>query len=67
MSEGQSEQMKKIFYILILTLVFACNSEYASDCFQSSGSIIQQEITVDAFSKSAEEKITAAGGKVTHR
>ena len=25
------------------------------------------EITVDAFSKSAEEKITAAGGKVTRR
>lgn len=51
MSEGQSEQMKKIFYILILTLVFACNSEDASDCFQSSGSIIQQEITVDTFTK----------------
>lgn len=35
----------------MLILVFACSSENANDCFQSSGAIIQQEITVDAFSK----------------
>ncbi|MUU77833.1 head GIN domain-containing protein [Winogradskyella endarachnes] len=40
--------MKKTIYILIL-LVFACNSEDANDCFQTSGEIIQQEIIVPNF------------------
>lgn len=43
--------MKKLIYILTLVLVFSCNSEDANDCFQTSGSIIQQEIIVDAFTK----------------
>lgn len=43
--------MKKLIYILTLVLVFSCNSEDAGDCFQTSGSIIQQEIIVDAFTK----------------
>jgi len=43
--------MKKLLYILTLALVFSCNSEDAGDCFQTSGSIIQQEIIVDAFTK----------------
>lgn len=43
--------MKKLIYILTLILVFSCNSEDAGDCFQTSGSIIQQEIIVDAFTK----------------
>ncbi len=43
--------MKKLLYILTLILVIACDSEDAGDCFQTSGSIIQQEITVDAFTK----------------
>ena len=43
--------MKKLFYIITLILVFTCDSEDASDCFQTSGSIIQQEISVDAFTK----------------
>lgn len=40
--------MKKIVYILSL-LVFACNSEDANDCFQTSGDIIQVEIDVNSF------------------
>jgi len=43
--------MKKLFYIITLILVFTCDSEDAGDCFQTSGSIIQQEISVDAFTK----------------
>jgi putative autotransporter adhesin-like protein len=43
--------MRKVIYILSLLLVFACNSEDANNCFQTSGSIIQQEVAVDAFAK----------------
>ena len=42
--------MKKIVYVVLL-LVFACNSEDASDCFQSSGDIIQQEISTSSFER----------------
>ena len=40
--------MKKLIYI-VLIFIFACNSEDANDCFQISGSIIQQEVTVADF------------------
>lgn len=43
--------MKKLIYVISLVLFFACDSENAGDCFQKTGAIIQQEITVDAFSK----------------
>ncbi len=43
--------MKKAVYILSVLLVFACNSEDTNDCFQTSGPIIQQEVTVGAFTK----------------
>ena len=43
--------MKRLEYIFILFLIFACDSENANDCFQKIGSIIQKEITVDAFDK----------------
>lgn len=43
--------MKKIIYILSLILLFGCNSENASDCFQSTGDIIQQEFQVSAFTE----------------
>ncbi|GAA4234397.1 hypothetical protein GCM10022291_13640 [Postechiella marina] len=43
--------MKKIIYILILSLSFACDSEDASDCFQKTGTIVKQEVIVDAFTK----------------
>lgn len=43
--------MKRLVYILILMLLFSCNSENASDCFQSSGTMVQQEVTVSGFDK----------------
>jgi hypothetical protein len=43
--------MKKIIYILSLIIIVACNSEDASDCFQTKGNLIQQEIAVTAFER----------------
>lgn len=43
--------MKIVKYILLFVLVFACDSEDAGDCFQKSGTIIQEEITVSSFDK----------------
>jgi Putative auto-transporter adhesin, head GIN domain len=43
--------MKKIIYILSLIIIVACNSEDASDCFQTEGNLIQQEIAVTAFER----------------
>ncbi|MDB2462846.1 DUF2807 domain-containing protein [Algibacter sp.] len=43
--------MKILKYIFVLFLIVACDSEDAGDCFQTSGSIIQQEITVASFNK----------------
>lgn len=43
--------MKKLIYILAIIIFFSCNSENASDCFQTTGSIIKQEITVSSFDK----------------
>jgi len=43
--------MKKLVNILIIVLLFSCNSENAGDCFQSTGTIIQQEMTVSGFDK----------------
>ena len=40
--------MRKIIYLLALSF-FACNSEDAYDCFQASGSLVQQEISVSDF------------------
>jgi len=51
MSEGQSGKMKKILYILTLTLFFTCSSEDTNDCFQTSGGIVQQEIVVSTFER----------------
>lgn len=40
-----------LIYLLITTSIIACDSEDAGDCFQTAGSIIQQEFTVDSFEK----------------
>jgi len=40
--------MKKLIYLITL-LCFACNSEDANDCFQTSGDIIQQVVEVTSF------------------
>ncbi|WP_225036886.1 head GIN domain-containing protein [Winogradskyella sp. SM1960] len=42
--------MRKLVYIFSL-FIFACNSEDAYDCFQTSGSIIQQEVSVSNFNR----------------
>ena len=43
--------MKKIISILSLMIIVACNSEDASDCFQTEGNLVQQEVTVTAFER----------------
>jgi len=43
--------MKKVTYILGLIFFFACDSESASDCFQTAGNIIQEEFSVTNFEK----------------
>ncbi|GAB1307955.1 hypothetical protein KH5_06380 [Urechidicola sp. KH5] len=43
--------MKKFLYIVCFVLIFACNNEDASDCFQTTGTTIQNEIEVAAFDK----------------
>ncbi|NAS29427.1 DUF2807 domain-containing protein [Flavobacteriaceae bacterium R38] len=42
--------MKRLIYILIL-IIFACDSESASDCFQTTGNIITETREVTAFSR----------------
>ncbi|TXG38548.1 head GIN domain-containing protein [Seonamhaeicola maritimus] len=43
--------MKILRFTVFTFLIFACDSENANDCFQKTGTIIQQEITVDSFDK----------------
>lgn len=43
--------MKKIIYIVLFSLFVACDKENTGDCFQASGSIIQEVIIVDAFTR----------------
>lgn len=42
--------MKRITYILVFML-FACNSEDANDCFQTSGDLIQQVVDISNFER----------------
>tara|TARA_R110000868_G_scaffold377378_1_gene642674 strand:- start:1275 stop:2033 length:759 start_codon:yes stop_codon:yes gene_type:complete len=37
-------------FILILAIFLGCNSENAGDCFQKSGAIVQEEISLNEFS-----------------
>ncbi|WP_188460759.1 head GIN domain-containing protein [Bizionia arctica] len=43
--------MKKLVFIFVLGLLFACDSEDANDCFQKSGNIVQLEVSVADFNK----------------
>lgn len=43
--------MKKLIYIFVAVVLFNCNSEHASDCFQITGEIIQQDIIVAPFDR----------------
>lgn len=42
-------RMKKLIFIVILTVIFSCDKEDASDCFQTEGTTIQQEVLVTPF------------------
>lgn len=43
--------MKKLFYIMIVVVLFSCTSENAGNCFQTAGGIVQEEIALDTFDK----------------
>ena len=43
--------MRGIIYLVLVLLMMSCNSENAGNCFQKTGTIIQEEITVDSFDK----------------
>lgn len=43
--------MKKALYIIFSIVLLSCNSEDAPDCFQNSGSIVQEEFVVNDFTK----------------
>ncbi|MEZ4855714.1 MAG: head GIN domain-containing protein [Gelidibacter sp.] len=43
--------MKKVGYILICVLFFACNGENVPDCFQNAGNLIQKDFEVETFTK----------------
>lgn len=44
--------MKKIVFIILgIISLYGCNSENAWDCFQSTGTIVQQEYNLDKFKK----------------
>ncbi|MBC2846413.1 head GIN domain-containing protein [Winogradskyella flava] len=42
--------MKQLWFVMLL-LIFACDSEDANDCFQTSGSIIQEDVEVNSFDR----------------
>jgi len=41
--------MRHLIYIVVLSLFLGCNSDKAWDCFQTSGTIVQQEFELDTF------------------
>jgi hypothetical protein len=43
--------MKKLVSIILVIILFSCNSENAPDCFQNAGAIIEKEFDVDSFAK----------------
>ncbi len=43
--------MKNFVYLVAMVFLFSCNSENVPDCFQNSGSIVQQEFVVEFFDK----------------
>ena len=44
-------RMKRLKYILAFILLVSCDSDSVSDCLQTEGSIIQQEVQVSDFNK----------------
>lgn len=47
---NSNKHIKKLLYVLAI-FVFACNSEEANDCFQTTGNIIEQQVEVSSFEK----------------
>ncbi|SFS46284.1 head GIN domain-containing protein [Lutibacter maritimus] len=43
--------MKNVYYLLFTLFIISCNSENASDCFQTAGKIVQHEVEVANFDK----------------
>jgi hypothetical protein len=43
--------IKKSFHLVVFILLFGCNSENGSDCFQASGAIVEVAFSVSEFSK----------------
>ncbi len=43
--------MKKLFYIIAMILVSACDTENAPDCFQRTGNIVRIEVDVPDFTR----------------
>lgn len=43
--------MRKIIYIVLVVFCISCDNENAGDCFQTSGSIVQNEVSLDTFNK----------------
>ena len=44
-------KVRNLKYIIVCLVCFACNSEDASDCFQTSGKIVERDITIEPFEK----------------
>ncbi|WP_298418550.1 head GIN domain-containing protein [uncultured Kordia sp.] len=43
--------LKKLYFIVLLAICIACDKEDANNCFQTSGNLITEEITMNTFSK----------------
>lgn len=43
--------MRKILNLLLIAIIFSCDSENTNDCFQKTGNIIIKEITVETFDR----------------
>ncbi|TYA69869.1 DUF2807 domain-containing protein [Seonamhaeicola marinus] len=43
--------MNRYYFICLFLFIFACDSENAGDCFQKTGSIIKEEVVLEAFNK----------------
>lgn len=43
--------MKKLINIIAIIFLFSCNSENASDCFKTTGTIVKEEVVVGSFNK----------------
>ena len=41
--------MKNFVCLIVVVFLFSCNGDNVPDCFQNSGSIVQQEFVVDFF------------------